>query len=148
MLFQVLCTSLFVEVISLAVNDDYKRHVFHIKLAECFCSKVFVSDKLCFFDAFCKKCTCTADGSEIYAVIIFSLHLRLPEGGHLFRSFLCAYGHHGRCIGIHTAAGCRACGADDFTWLCRSRTYIVYGSVCRVKRNLFLLFARASHILL
>lgn len=31
-LFQVLCTSLFVEVISLTVNDDYKRHVFHIKL--------------------------------------------------------------------------------------------------------------------
>ena len=28
--FQVLCTPLFVEVISLAVNDDYKRHVFHI----------------------------------------------------------------------------------------------------------------------
>ena len=47
--FQILCTSLFVEVISLTVNDDYKRHVFHIKLAECFCAQVFVSDKLCFF---------------------------------------------------------------------------------------------------
>ena len=53
--FQVLCTSLFVEVISLAVNDDYKRHVFHIKLAECFCSEVFVSDKLCFLMHFARS---------------------------------------------------------------------------------------------
>ena len=43
MVFQVLCTSLFVEVISLAVNDDYKRHVFHIKLADSFRSKIIIS---------------------------------------------------------------------------------------------------------
>mgnify|MGYP000394026790 CR=1 FL=1 len=63
-IFQVLCASFFVEVISLTVNDDYKRHVFHIKLAECFCSEVFISNKLCFFDAFCKKCSCTADAPK------------------------------------------------------------------------------------
>ena len=50
--FQVLCTSLFVEVISLAVNDDYKRHVFHIKLADSFCSKIIIRNHFRFFDTF------------------------------------------------------------------------------------------------
>ena len=49
MRFQILFSSLFIKVIAFAVNNDYKRHIFYIKLAESFCAKILVCNKLRFF---------------------------------------------------------------------------------------------------
>ena len=55
MLVQIFLASFFVKVVAFAVDDDYKRHVLYIKLAQGFCAKILVGDQLSFFDAFGKK---------------------------------------------------------------------------------------------
>lgn len=71
MRFQILFSSLFIKIVAFAVNNDYKGHIFYVKLTESFCAQILVCDKLRFFDTFGKKGAGTADGSEVNTVIFF-----------------------------------------------------------------------------
>ena len=70
MRFQILFSSLFIKIVAFAVNNDYKGHIFYVKLTESFCAQILVCDKLRFFDTFGKKGAGTADGSEVNTVIL------------------------------------------------------------------------------
>ena len=54
MRFQILFSSLFIKIVAFAVNNDYKGHIFYVKLTESFCAQILVCDKLRFFDTFGK----------------------------------------------------------------------------------------------
>lgn len=86
MRFQILFSSLFIKIVAFAVNNDYKGHIFYVKLTESFCAQILVCDKLRFFDTFGKKGAGTADGSEVNTVIFFWL-LLLQADALLCRSF-------------------------------------------------------------
>ena len=64
-------SSLFVKVISLAVNNNNKRHILNIELSQRLCTEIFVCDKLSFLYTFCKESSRAANGSEINATILF-----------------------------------------------------------------------------
>ncbi len=145
--FQILLTAFLVKIVAFAVDDNYKGHIFYVKLTQCFLPKVLIGNEFCFLMHFARRAPAPPIGSEINAVIFFHGLYYFRKTGALFRSFLGAYGHHGRCIRIHTAAGGRTCGSDDLAWFCRGRSYVINGCVCRIKRD-FLSFASASHILL
>ena len=123
------------------VNDDYKRHILYIQFTKCFCSQIFIGDQFGLFDAFCKKRTCTADSSEVYTIIFLHGVYYFRKAGTFSDHSSCSHRHHCGCIGIHTSAGCRARGADDCAWFCRSWSYIVDGCICRIKWN-FLTFCK------
>src|SRR5699024_258263 len=48
-------SSLFVQVISLAVDDDDKRHILYIEFSQSLCSQIFICDQFCFLDTFCEQ---------------------------------------------------------------------------------------------
>ena len=98
---------------------------------------IFIGDQFGLFDAFCKKRTCTADSSEVYTIIFLHGVYYFRKAGTFTDHSSCSHRHHCGCIGIHTSAGCRTCGADDCAWFCRSWSYIVDGCICRIKWNFF-----------
>ena len=70
-LFEIGISSLLIEIVSFAVDDNYKRHLFYIKSAESFGLKILISNEFRFLDAFCKKCSCSANNPEINATVFF-----------------------------------------------------------------------------
>ena len=147
MRFQILFSSLFIKIVAFAVNNDYKGHIFYVKLTESFCAQILVCDKLRFFDTFGKKGAGTADGSEVNTVIFFHGFYYFRQTRSFADHSAGSYRHHGWCVGIHTAAGSWSGRSDDLTWFCRSWSYIINSCICWIKRNLFAFCKSLTHTL-